>query len=227
MSNIEFTSEITCRLIASECSDLAVVNAARVSFDQQAESLEKKDEGLIGYLMREHHGSPFEHGYFRFHVEVPIFVVREHHRHRAGHSYNEMSGRYTKLEPKFYLPETARVQEGKPGAYTYKEQSPNGPTTNILHLNLTDSYTTAWGVYEHLLAMDVAKEQARLGLPVAIFTKYQWSCNPRSLMHFLNLRTAPNAMKEIRMLASLAEEAFKQEMPVTYGSWLMNNKVAP
>jgi thymidylate synthase (FAD) len=69
-------------------SDLAVANGARVSFNRSSEELTEKDEGLIRFLMRDRHGSPFEHGYFRFIVKVPIFVVREHHRHRAGHSYN-------------------------------------------------------------------------------------------------------------------------------------------
>src|SRR4029078_7124417 len=76
--------------------------------------------GLIRFLMRERHGSPFEHGYFRFVVKAPLFVVREHHRHRAGHSYNEWSGRYSKMEPEFYVPEFVRTQVGKPGAYSFE-----------------------------------------------------------------------------------------------------------
>src|SRR6201989_2680593 len=97
-------------------TDLAVVNAARVSFNVRSEEMTERDEGLIRFLMRDRHGSPFEHGYFRFVVKAPIFVVREHHRHRAGHSYNEWSGRYSKLEAQFYVPDYIRTQVGKPGA---------------------------------------------------------------------------------------------------------------
>src|SRR5436305_7474006 len=101
-------------------SDLAVVNGARVSFNQASDELGERDAGLIRFLMREGHGSPFEHGYFRFIVKAPLFVVREHHRHRAGHSYNEWSGRYSKMEPEFYVPDYVRTQVGKPGAYEFE-----------------------------------------------------------------------------------------------------------
>src|ERR1700732_4314125 len=79
-----------------------------------------RDADLLRFLIRENHGSPFEHGSFRFIVKAPIFVVREHHRHRAGHSYNEWSGRYSKLEAEFYVPDFVRTQVGKPGAYTFE-----------------------------------------------------------------------------------------------------------
>ena len=96
-------------LDAALASDLAVVNGARVSFNQESDELSDRDAGLIRFLVRERHGSPFEHGYFRFVVKAPLFVVREHHRHRAGHSYNEWSGRYSKMEPEFYVPENVQV----------------------------------------------------------------------------------------------------------------------
>ncbi len=105
-------------------SDLAVVNGARVSFNSTSDEWTERDGGLIRFLMRDHHGSPFEHGYFRFIVKAPIFVVREHHRHRAGHSYNEWSGRYSKMEAEFYVPDFVRSQVGKPGAYTFEPVEP-------------------------------------------------------------------------------------------------------
>ena len=108
-------------------SDLAVVNGARVSFNDETQEMTERDEGLIRFLMRERHGSPFEHGYFRFLVKAPIFVVREHHRHRAGHSYNEWSGRYSKLEAEFYVPEFVRTQVGKPGAYSVRARRRRDP----------------------------------------------------------------------------------------------------
>src|SRR6202166_722576 len=105
-------------------SDLSVVNGARVSFNVSSETMSERDGGLIRFLMRDRHGSPFEHGYFRFVVKAPIFVVREHHRHRAGHSYNEWSGRYSKMEAEFYVPDFVRTQVGKPGAYTFDPVAP-------------------------------------------------------------------------------------------------------
>jgi thymidylate synthase (FAD) len=92
------------RLDAVCADDLSVVNAARVSFGAQSEDLNEKDQGLIGFLMREQHGTPFEHNFFRFHIKAPIFVVREWFRHRIGWSYNEYSGRYSEIPTEAYVP---------------------------------------------------------------------------------------------------------------------------
>lgn len=221
---ISYTSELKCGLVQAAASDLAVVNAARVSFDVQHEEMEEDDGKLINYLMKNKHGTPFEHGFFKFHVEAPLFVFREWHRHRVGHSYNEMSGRYTKMRAQFYLPPIARVQKGKRGHYIYEDEPVLTPQ---MQEDLKTSYGSAWGHYQYLLDAGIAKEQARLCLPVAIFSTMIWSCNPRSLMHFLTLRTAPNAMKEIRTLAEKAEVAFGSLMPVTYTAWVENGRIAP
>jgi thymidylate synthase (FAD) len=130
-------------------SDLAVVNAARVSFNQSSDELTDRDAGLIKFLMREKHGSPFEHGYFRFLVKAPLFVVREHHRHRAGHSYNEWSGRYAKMEPEFYVPDNVRSQVGKPGAYTFEPMSKE--ETENARKEVEDAGRAAFQAYERLL----------------------------------------------------------------------------
>jgi thymidylate synthase (FAD) len=224
---MEYTSTLTCELIDSAASDLAVVNAARISVNVEHPDMEKGDAELIKYLMKNKHGSPFEHGFFKFRVEAPIFVFREWHRHRVGHSYNEMSGRYTELEPKFYIPETARTQHGKPGHYTFEEAEPESTATRAAQAAMKRSYQKSWDEYQNLLGQGVAKEQARLVLPVSIFSKMIWSCNPRSLMHFLNLRTAEQAMAEIRKLAYAAEFALLQTMPTTYAAWVDNKTVAP
>ncbi len=89
---LEFSDIISCEPVDACASDLAVVNSARISFDQEHPELEEGDAQLINYLLSNRHGTPFEHGYFKFRVVAPIFVFREHHRHRAGHSYNEVSG---------------------------------------------------------------------------------------------------------------------------------------
>jgi thymidylate synthase (FAD) len=224
---LDFTEIIRCDLVDACASDLAVVNAARISFDTEHPEMEPGDAGLINYLLKNRHGTPFEHGYFKFRVEAPIFAFREHHRHRVGHSYNEMSGRYTELEPKFYMPRKARVQKGKPGHYVYVEQSSGDDISRLMRQSMRRAYTVAWGEYRTMLDAGVAKEQARAVLPVGIYTKMIWSCNPRSLMHFLGLRNAKTAQQEIRLVATEAEGALLALMPITYDSFLKNGRVAP
>src|SRR6476619_1624644 len=139
-------------------TDLAVVNAARVSFNVASEEMTERDEGLIRFLLRERHGTPFEHGYFRFLVKAPLFVVREHHRHRAGHSYNEWSGRYSKLDAEFYVPDNVRTQVGKPGAYSFEPV--DDETRETTRREIEENAARAFDAYERLLEMEVAKEVA-------------------------------------------------------------------
>jgi thymidylate synthase (FAD) len=212
-------------LDAALASDLAVVNGARVSFNTEADEMTEREEGLIRFLMRERHGSPFEHGYFRFLVKAPIFVVREHHRHRAGHSYNEWSGRYSKLEAEFYVPEFVRRQVGKPGAYTFEPV--DEATREITRQEIEESATQAFETYERLLEQGVAREVARSVLPLATYTKYYWSCNPRSLMHFCSLRDHESAQYEIRQYAEIAEAFLAERMPVTHAAFVENGRIAP
>ena len=109
------------RLDDAMADDLSVVNAARVSFARSKQEMEPEDEGLIGFLLRNRHGTPFEHNSFRFHVRCPIFVMREWIRHRWS-SFNEFSMRYTRANNEFYVPavEDMRQQVGKPGSYSFE-----------------------------------------------------------------------------------------------------------
>jgi thymidylate synthase (FAD) len=206
-------------------SDLAVVNAARVSFNARSEEMSERDAGLIRFLMRDRHGSPFEHGYFRFIVKAPIFVVREHHRHRAGHSYNEWSGRYSKLEAEYYVPDYVRTQVGKPGAYSFEPVEPE--VREAAREELTAVAEQAFDAYERMLEQGVAKEVARMGLPLSLYTKYFWSCNPRSLMHFCSLRNSEHAQYEIREYARAAEAFLERLMPVTHAAFVAGGRVGP
>ena len=206
-------------------SDLAVVNAARVSFNAYSDEMSERDEGLIRFLMRDMHGSPFEHGYFRFIVKAPIFVVREHHRHRAGHSYNEWSGRYSKLEAEFYIPDYVRTQVGKPGAYSFEPVEP--AVRDAAREEIQAVADQAFEAYERMLEQGVAKEVARMALPLTMYTKYFWSCNPRSLMHFCGLRNSEHAQYEIREYAKAAEAYLERAMPVTHAAFVANGRVAP
>jgi thymidylate synthase (FAD) len=212
-------------LDAACASDLAVVNGARVSFNQESDEMTDRDAGLIRFLMRERHGSPFEHGYFRFVVKAPLFVVREHHRHRAGHSYNEWSGRYSKMEPEFYVPEFVRTQVGKPGAYTFEPVDED--TAAVAREEIENNARRAFEAYERMLDQGVAKEVARAVLPLSTYTKYYWSCNPRSLMHFCSLRNHDAAQFEIRQYAAAAESFFERLMPVTHAAFVANGRTAP
>src|SRR3954453_15258458 len=205
--------------------DLAVVNAARVSFNVSSDEMTERDEGLVRFLMRERHGTPFEHGYFRFLVKAPIFVVREHHRHRAGHSYNEWRGRYSKLEAEFYVPDYVRTQVGKPGAYSFEPVEPE--VREAAREEIRRSGADAFAAYERMLEQGVAKEVARSVLPLAMYTKYFWSCNPRSLMHFCSLRNSEHAQYEIREYARAAETFLKRLMPVTHEAFVANGRAAP
>jgi thymidylate synthase (FAD) len=196
-----------------------------VSFNVASEEMTERDEGLIRFLMRERHGTPFEHGYFRFLVKAPIFVVREHHRHRAGHSYNEWSGRYSQLEAEFYVPDYVRTQVGKPGAYSFEVVEP--AVREAARAEIEATAEQAFAAYERMLEQGVAKEVARSVLPLATYTKYYWSCNPRSLMHFCSLRNSEHAQYEIREYARAAESFLERLMPVTHTAFVTNDRTAP
>ena len=214
------------RLDASMADDLSVVNAARVSFAQHVDELGERDQGLIRFLMRERHGTPFEHNALRFHIKCPIFVCREWQRHRIG-SFNEWSARYSQLEPEFYLPlaEDVRTQVGKPGAYTFEPVDEE--TREAARAEIERQSVEAFAAYERMLEMGVAKEVARTVLPLNMYTTYYWSCNPRSLMHFCSLRNSEFAQYEIRELAKAAESFLARKMPVTHAAFVQNDRTAP
>jgi thymidylate synthase (FAD) len=131
------------------------------------------------------------------------------------------------LEPKFYLPAAARRQEGKPGAYHFVEEHPMSPLTKLMRDSCKRAYIPAWAEYQHMVNAGVAKEQARIVLPLGIYTKVIWSCNPRSLMHFLSLRLPKQAMQEIRVVAEQAERALETAMPLSYAAFVANERTAP
>ena len=207
-------------------SDLSVVNGARVSFARHKSELDESDAGLIRFLMRERHGTPFEHNAFRFHVRCPIFVAREWFRHRVG-SFNEFSMRYAKATDEFYVPEPedVRSQVGKPGAYTFETVDPElaEETREELRRVYADAYTT----YERLVEQGVAREVARSVLPVGAYTEFYWTVNARSLMNFVSLRASETAQREIRRYAEAVERFLEQHMPVTHAAFVANERVAP
>src|SRR5437773_10035135 len=148
------------RLDDSMADDLSVVNAARVSFARRKDELDEADAGLITFLMRDRHGTPFEHNAFRFHVRCPLFVAREWFRHRIG-SFNEFSMRYARATDDFYVPEPedVRSQVGKPGAYTFEAVSPELAESTREELKAV--YDAAYAAYERFVEQGVARELAR------------------------------------------------------------------
>jgi thymidylate synthase (FAD) len=214
------------RLDGCMADDLAVVNAARVSFARRVTELGDADRGLVRFLMRERHSTPFEHGVFRFHIKCPIFVAREWMRHRAG-SYNEHSARYSELPDEFYVPEAedVRTQVGKPGSYRFEPV--DDELAEATRVTLRDSYRAAYDAYRGLLDRGVAREIARMALPVGIYTQFHWTLNARSLMNFLSLRNAESAQLEIRRFAEAVEQIFAEHMPVTHAAFVEFDRRAP
>lgn len=225
MSTIQVLDKGFVRLDGVFADDLSVVNSARVSFNTRREEMDTRDEGLIGFLMRERHGTPFEHNYFRFHVKAPLFVFREWHRHRVGISINEWSARYSELQPDFYIPSNVRSQVGKPGSYTFEPIS--NTASVVFRGNLEEASQEAFRRYKKAIASGISKEQARFFLPLNIYSEMYWSCNARSLMSFLSLRNSEQAMWEIRQYAQALEDFFKIHMPITAARFVENGRKAP
>lgn len=237
MTDIKIRQTMTVELVKHNVTDSDVAMAARVStiggsHDEVVDL--GKDAGLINYLVRDRHGSPFEHGSMTFYVETPIFVAREWFRHRAGWSYNEASGRYKRLEPSFYVPSPDRplLQVGKPGAYQFKQ----GSDAHFARMasNMLGSYREAYEAYEDMLKSGIAREVARMVLPVGLYTSFYATCNPRSLMHFLSLRTTSEQaqfpsfpQREIEQCADQMEVAFAKLMPITMAAFDKHGRVAP
>ena len=239
---IRFRSDMTVKLVQSMGDDMSVIEAARVSTTLTSDTLRDtsvavdlsgKDLGLINYLMRDRHGTPFEHNAFTFFVEAPIFVFREFMRHRIA-SYNEESGRYKELNPVFYVPNEDRklIQVGKPGAYTFEEGTAE---QQMMVSNSTKRVAEeAYSEYQRMLEAGVAREVARAVLPVSIYSSMFVTMNARALMNFLSLRTVREGttfpsypQREIEMVAEEMEELFATIMPVTYETFNRNGRVAP
>lgn len=238
---MEFKSTIDVKQVQSMGGDHMVVAAAKVcTTGQDACALAEmptENAGLINYLMKHRHGTPFEHSAVTFYVHAPIFVWREWHRHRIGFSYNEESGRYKQLEPVFYLPDRERpmmkVDGWKPGRPKFLRCESDNKYEHLC-ARLRFSYSTAYENYEQNLNEGFDPGLARDCLPVGIYSGCWVTCNPRSLMAFLSLRVHDPESKfvsyplwEIDMAARACEEMFKQGWPITHAAFIENGRVAP
>ncbi len=236
--DITFRSDMTVELVKHAASDADVIWAARVSTKGEqsladVSSDPERSGGLINFLMRDRHGTPFEHSSMTFYVSAPIFVFREFMRHRTF-SYNEESGRYRKLEPVFYVPGRDRklVQSGKPGAYVFAEGSDEQHA--LVTKTVEDACRQSYEAYLEMLEAGVAREVARCVLPVGLYSSMYATCNARALMNFLSLRVKhPDAtfpsfpQREIEMVAEQMETLWAELMPLTHAAFERNGRVCP
>ncbi|HUW78460.1 MAG TPA: FAD-dependent thymidylate synthase [Candidatus Nanopelagicaceae bacterium] len=235
---VKFRSDMTVELVKASASDADVIWAARVSTAGE-QSLEdvggdaERSRGLIRYLARERHGSPFEHTSMTFFVSAPIFVFREFMRHRIA-SYNEESGRYRELRPVFYVPDRNRklLQVGKTGSYEFIDGTPE--QYEIMIGAMKESYLAAYASYQVMLEAGIAREVSRAVLPVGLYSSMYVTMNARALMNFLSLRTHREGshfpsypQREIEMVAEIMEEHWARLMPLTYEAFELGGRVAP
>jgi thymidylate synthase (FAD) len=235
---IRFRGDMTVELVKHAASDADVVWAARVSTKGESsladvEADPERSRGLINFLMRDRHGTPFEHSTMTFYVRAPIFVFREFMRHRTF-SYNEESGRYRELAPEFYVPGPSRklVQQGKPGKYEFVDGTLE---QHKLVVEATqEACRRSYAAYREMLEAGVAREVARTVLPVGLYSSMYATCNARALMNFLSLRTRRDdsafpsfPQREIEMVAEEMEREWAALMPLTHAAFEANGRVAP
>lgn len=260
MTDIILRDDFTIGLVNCMADDMSVLTAMLVASDQDTavrmqDPYSKQNVGRINALMRDRHGTPFEHNSFIFYVEAPIFVFREWHRHRIGISINEQSGRYSELPPMFYVPPFKRPLikvEGTKQMEYHNEQASVEQYRRKVEGDVR-IFETCYEEYLRQLEDGIVKESARNCLPVAIYSKMYWTCNARSLMAFLSLRTRkapyweqeaiqdtiayfPNEggamfpskpLWEIDQCAQIMEDLFHDAMPITHEAFTKHGRVAP
>lgn len=233
-----FTDQIIVEVIDCNFSDDQICLAAWTSTLGREADLANPDrkKGLINRLIADRHGSPFEHNSATFRVTAPIFVWREHHRHRAGWSYNEESGRYKQLAPHFYVPGPDRHLQQVPGSSQMAYQTMPGtrPQQHLMRGAVEATCEDAYLTYLELLENGIIREMARIVLPVNIMSTCIVTCNSRALMHFLSLRQRHDdakfpskPMKEINLVADGYELLLKEAAPLVHQAFVANGRVAP
>lgn len=217
---IEFRSDMTVQVMDTMGDDYSPIQAARVSTEGAESRTTADNNGLRRYLLREQHMVPFESQVVRFYIEAPIFVTRQILKHRVA-SISEESGRYKELEPVFYVPSTDRLvkQVGKTGDYSF-ERDDKALTTSRIELKY--SATEAWKSYQVMLDAGVAKEVARMVLPLNTYSSMYLTINSRSLFNFFDLRTFQGKSKpqfEIALVADAMYDLWKEQFPLTASAW--------
>jgi thymidylate synthase (FAD) len=203
------------RLVDYLGGDARIVQAARVSYGDGTKTV-REDAGLIDYLMRNWHTSPFEQVVLTFHLKMPVFVARQWLRHRTAR-LNEISGRYSVMQDEFYLPDEHNVryqsQRNKQGSSN--DNVPADVQQQIV-AGLAAAQTRAYGEYSELLEGSIARELARVNLPLSLYTEMYWQIDLHNLFHFLRLRLDDHAQYEIRVYAEVLADIAKAVAPLAY-----------
>lgn len=214
------------RLVDYFGGDQRIVQSARVSYGEGTKSV-SQDGALIDYLLRHQHTSPFEQVVMTFHVKMPIFVARQWVRHRTGRM-NEVSGRYSIMKEEFYVPEAEKVApQSKDNKQGRASEAFDSETANKIINQLEEGQKTSYENYSELLDAGLAREIARINLPLSLYTEFYWEMDLHNLFHFLKLRLDSHAQYEIRVYAEVMLEMCKKVAPMATESFInhQNNGV--
>lgn len=217
------SGELTCLEIFG--NELTIVNCARVSFGKTKEIMDTRDEKLLHYLVRYKHFSPFRHVFLRFHIRAPEFVMRQWFKHVVGaewtschasqlHGWNEISGRYVMLSrDDVYCPGLWREQSAN------NKQGSDGDLPDHVQQQCRDIYEQycddLYEKYDKLIELGVAKEQARILLPLSVMTEVIWTCSLQAAINFVELRTDPHAQQEVRDFALVIQKILEEHFPIS------------
>jgi thymidylate synthase (FAD) len=209
--------EMAVELLNVMGDDLMVVNAARVSFAKESHEFSLADEKLINYLAKHNHNSPFFHPQIQFRIRMPIFVAREWFRHQIGFSRNEVSRRYVNSMPECWIPSREDVRERDPKVKQgSKETTVENPQVCIDMIS--SSVNKAISTYTALLEKGVAPEIARCVLPQSMFTEFIETGSLAAYARLYNLRTSPDAQREIQWYANQIGDVLKEKFPVSWSA---------
>lgn len=214
------------RLVDYFGGDQRIVQSARVSYGEGTKSV-SQDGALIDYLLRHQHTSPFEQVVMTFHVKMPIFVARQWVRHRTGRM-NEVSGRYSIMKEEFYVPEADKVSpQSKDNKQGRASEAFDSETANKIINQLEEGQKSSYEKYSELLDAGLAREIARINLPLSLYTEFYWEMDLHNLFHFLKLRLDSHAQYEIRVYAEVMLEMCKKVAPMATESFInhQNNGV--
>ncbi|MEL6564922.1 MAG: FAD-dependent thymidylate synthase [Pseudomonadota bacterium] len=209
------------RVIDYMGDDSAICQAARVSYGRGTKSVQN-DEGLIRYLMRHWHSTPFEMCEIKLHVKLPVFVARQWIRHRTA-NVNEYSARYSILDREFYIPEPDALAAQSVVNNQGRGEALSGEEAERVLRYLRDDAMRSYDHYEEMISQDgqqgLARELARMNLPANIYTQWYWKVDLHNLFHFLRLRADAHAQYEIRVYADAICEVVKDWVPAAYGAF--------
>jgi thymidylate synthase (FAD) len=208
---------IKVQLIDTMGSDLTVVNSARVSFSNVSETFKDKDKGLINYLAKHDHWTPFAHVQLQFRIKAPVFVARQLVKHQIGMVWNEVSRRYVDSEPEFHNPEAWRMRadDKKQGS---SDEVFSGRIAERFDERYKDLMLQAAAVFDNMIATGVAPEQARMVLPQSMMTEWIWTGSLVAFARVVKLRAASDAQLECQWIANMIDKEIKQREELKH-SW--------